>query len=543
MKISTLFFRVSWLAGYILLTCILCIVVIEVLAKVPVNDTRLLIQQFPHHQLDSVFVEKFYFYMYMLNKVWLLWFVPLLALLMGMLAFLNWPTIKKSNQYQARIYNLEIQNSNLIDSERKLVELSYNFNTNIFKLAEMAHIALLEIGLDGRIVRATSPSENLFALWNPDKFELESNTLANLIPGLQSSKLQGAVNYVLSHGNVVFEEIDILNKRFFLTLAMLPSEKGVYVAVMNTTAQHRTDAFFQTTENLLRQLVQFSPSAIAVVDREWRFIHASKGWLDLFNVQTVEGKYLHSFNNALPHDWHKLREHLQNGETLGRDEENFKLTSGDKVLAWQLRPWLTTTNDIAGYLYFINDVTHIKQASRLLQSKENEENKLAYTDVLTGIANRTLFLDRLNASIAQAYRQLNKVAVLFLDLDGFKAINDNLGHEAGDMLLKKVATRLKESVRTADTVARLGGDEFTVILNLNEANDAQIVAEKIIESIAQPYDLGDTEGHVTVSIGIAIYPDQAENSATLIKNADAAMYAAKQAGKNQFRLYAQDMGS
>lgn len=162
---------------------------------------------------------------------------------------------------------------------------------------------------------------------------------------------------------------------------------------------------------------------------------------------------------------------------------------------------------------------------------------MAHYDALTGLPNRTLFLDRLNRSIISAKRNQQCIALLFMDLDGFKNVNDTLGHHFGDLLLVKVAERLNLSVRESDTLARLGGDEFTLILNdAHHHDDIVIVAEKILESINTPFNL---DGHVVqigISIGIARYPVDADTRAMLIVAADRAMYAAKSAGKNTYKF-------
>ncbi|HEY6095227.1 MAG TPA: EAL domain-containing protein [Gallionellaceae bacterium] len=172
--------------------------------------------------------------------------------------------------------------------------------------------------------------------------------------------------------------------------------------------------------------------------------------------------------------------------------------------------------------------------------KQNEERLtyLANHDTLTGLPNRHLLLDRLESAIGLASRSKQAVGVLFLDLDNFKWVNDSLGHTSGDKLLVAVAQRLKDMVRTSDTVARLGGDEFIVLL-AQAGGDADIsqVAGKIIAALAQPLDLSGYDFHVTTSMGISIYPGDGDDAATLLKHADAAMYAAKASGKNQYRYF------
>ncbi len=167
---------------------------------------------------------------------------------------------------------------------------------------------------------------------------------------------------------------------------------------------------------------------------------------------------------------------------------------------------------------------------------------LAHHDALTGLPNRSLLLDRLNQALAQGDRNVHKVAVMFLDLDRFKSINDTLGHAVGDELLKQVSQRLKAGIRAIDTVSRLGGDEFVVVLQeLMFPDDATLVAEKILAALQPTVRVDEHELHVTPSIGIAVYPDDGRDAYTLLKNADTAMYHAKAAGRNNFQFFASAM--
>jgi len=169
---------------------------------------------------------------------------------------------------------------------------------------------------------------------------------------------------------------------------------------------------------------------------------------------------------------------------------------------------------------------------------------LAYHDGLTGLPNRSLFSRLLTQGIAAARRHERRLAVAFLDLDRFKQINDTLGHEAGDELLKGFALRLKECVRDSDTVARLGGDEFVVLLpELADVQHAAVVAQKILAATARPFELAGYECRVTASIGISTYPDDGLDEQTLKKNADIAMYQAKSEGKNNFQFYSEKLNA
>jgi diguanylate cyclase (GGDEF)-like protein/PAS domain S-box-containing protein len=167
---------------------------------------------------------------------------------------------------------------------------------------------------------------------------------------------------------------------------------------------------------------------------------------------------------------------------------------------------------------------------------------LAQHDDLTDLPNRILLGDRLAQAIALAHRHRKKLALLFLDVDRFKHINDSLGHVVGDCLLQSVARRLTASVRMSDTVSRQGGDEFVVLLSeMNHAKDAAVIAEKILLTLARPHHINEHELHVTASIGIVTYPDDGTQAETLMKNADFAMYHAKDAGRNNYQFFKPDM--
>jgi len=178
-------------------------------------------------------------------------------------------------------------------------------------------------------------------------------------------------------------------------------------------------------------------------------------------------------------------------------------------------------------------------------ARRETERRLQFVvshDPLTGLPNRTIFSQRLGQALAQAARYDHKVALLFVDLDRFKIVNDTMGHEAGDRLLREVADRLRESLREGDTVGRHGGDEFVVLIEHYEsAVQVAGVAQKIIDQTALPYYFDGHEFHISASIGIATYPNDGQDGATLLKHADIAMYRAKEAGKNQYQFYSPHM--
>lgn len=187
------------------------------------------------------------------------------------------------------------------------------------------------------------------------------------------------------------------------------------------------------------------------------------------------------------------------------------------------------------FIVLARDVTERKAAERRILN-------LAHYDALTGLPNRALLSDRMKVAIKRAARVLGRLAVLFVDLDRFKPINDSLGHEIGDRLLQVVAERMQAAIRSVDTVSRVGGDEFVVLLSdIESAEDAARVAEKLIFTLSQPYHIEGHELSLTASVGICIYPDNGTEPSTLIRNADASMYTAKQSGRNRYQFYSEDM--
>lgn len=191
----------------------------------------------------------------------------------------------------------------------------------------------------------------------------------------------------------------------------------------------------------------------------------------------------------------------------------------------------TETEELVQYAAVLTDVTKRKEDEERIRYQANY-------DEVTKLPNRSLFFDRLIQAIANTERANKKLGLLFIDLDGFKLVNDSLGHDAGDEVLRQTGERLQDCVRSGDTVARLGGDEFTVIMpSLADGRHINVVAQRILNALSNPFQVADNEAFVSASIGITIYPDDGETPTDLLKNADSAMYSAKESGKAAFHFY------
>ncbi|MDJ0656161.1 MAG: EAL domain-containing protein [Xanthomonadales bacterium] len=230
--------------------------------------------------------------------------------------------------------------------------------------------------------------------------------------------------------------------------------------------------------------------------------------------------------------WDRVMESLMTtGQWRGEISERTKGNPLRKPLSVRVNA-VMDDNDVAShYIGVFSDITFRKQTEENLK-------RLANHDTLTGLPNRSLFNDRLSKALARARRRSSLVALLFMDLDRFKNVNDSLGHAMGDLLLKEVSRRLQTCLREEDTIARLGGDEFTIVLEgIHKPKDVIPVAKKIGKAVGAVYDLDGYEANVTPSVGISIYPNDGEDADTLVKNADTAMYHAKRQGRNNHQFF------
>lgn len=281
-------------------------------------------------------------------------------------------------------------------------------------------------------------------------------------------------------------------------------------------------------QSLLEQMFE----GVLLIDENMRVIaHNRKALLELeYDSAALLQLHVRDFEAT---DEAAIAARLQKLQKTGRDtfESRYRTRSG-RVLEVDVsvqRVHLPDGRAVAQTLF--RDITAQKQAAAQIEH-------LDYHDQLTGLANRRLLQDRIAQALGSAVRHNAQIALLYLDLDHFKDVNDSLGHQAGDRLLKNVAGRLLDCIRKEDTLARIGGDEFVIMLGeVGRSEDVAGVADKIIGEISLSFKLGDIEMNVTPSIGISLYPQDGRDSDTLLKHADAALYQAKQAGRATYRFF------
>ena len=333
---------------------------------------------------------------------------------------------------------------------------------------------------------------------------------------------------VLSFSSPKLREPD---KRLLEASRVIGSQIGQFLR------RKRAEESLRESEARFRSLTQMSSDFFWETDETHRFTQLVHGpnYPDAYMGRAVLGKTFWEIPSESPDEagWAALRSTVDRHLPLRDFEFARRLADGTvRYFSVSGEPRFADDGRFVGYRGIGRDTTEIALARERISS-------LAYSDPLTGLANRTSLGPSLEQAVQRARRRNGKLAAVFLDLDGFKQINDAHGHDAGDALLIEMAARLRKHLRSSDLIARLGGDEFIVVLeDLSDLVPVETVSRKILAEIMRPFSLAGAELQVTASIGISVLPDDASDAAGLMKHADTAMYAAKQAGKNTLRFYA-----
>jgi diguanylate cyclase (GGDEF)-like protein/PAS domain S-box-containing protein len=289
-----------------------------------------------------------------------------------------------------------------------------------------------------------------------------------------------------------------------------------------------------------RDIIDNAGEGIVVYDRDLRYVlwNAFMKELTGLGPEDVLGRNASDvFPNLAEQQVDEMLRRALTGESVSSPDVHYFIPSTDRRgwVSAVYRPYIDDDGDIIGVIALIRDITERKAAEQQIEYQ-------AYHDALTGLANRHLFQEHLSLALALAQRRQKQVAVLFLDLDHFKVVNDSLGHTIGDALLQQVARRLKAAVRDGDTVARVGGDEFTIVLqDLARPQDSAVVAQKVLRTVAEPMEILGHRLYVTTSIGITLSPEDGDDAETLLKNADTAMYRAKAEGRNNYQMSTREL--
>ncbi|AJE04825.1 diguanylate cyclase [Geobacter pickeringii] len=323
----------------------------------------------------------------------------------------------------------------------------------------------------------------------------------------------------------------------WLWVALLNAAVAVIGSYFMALVRRESEAVRESEERLA-SFLDSANDLIMSITAEGRFLYVNDAWQHALGYDLSEIDTLSFFDVVHPDNREQCAAELRRamtGENL-RPLETVLVASGGRLIIVEGNLTCGNENGEQPVIWGIcRDITERKQA-------EEQLYRLAHHDTLTGLPNRILFLDRLQQAKALANRYRHQVAVLFLDLDRFKIINDTLGHPVGDKLLQKVAQRIAGCVREVDTVARIGGDEFTIVLvNIDNVEDVKRISQKILQSLSVPFTVDTYELFITTSIGITLFPADGDNLDTLVKKADIAMYHAKGEGRNNFQFYTPQM--
>lgn len=311
---------------------------------------------------------------------------------------------------------------------------------------------------------------------------------------------------------------------------------GILMSIHDLSNARKAEEKLRESERYNRMLFESSPIGLALSRQDGTLVDANPAYADIVGCRVEETREMNLWQNA-QEGLKLVQQQLDALRKTGRygPYETEYLHKDGRAVPVKLSGTLLQKDGEPFILSSIEDVTERKAA-------EEQIEFMAYHDALTGLPNRMLAKDHMELVISYADRAKAKAALMFLDLDNFKTINDTLGHFFGDALLKQVAARLRECVRSTDTISRQGGDEFLIVLaDIHDSDTVTAISEKILERLADYFEIEGHELSISISIGVAVYPDDADDFDTLLKKADTAMYNAKEAGRNTYRFFTDQM--
>jgi len=431
-------------------------------------------------------------------------------------------------------------------TERKQAEEALRESEELFRsVAETASDAIVTIGGHGNIHLWNRAAETTFGY---TAAEAVGQPASMIMPERFREDHKNAMNRAISTGRSALtgERIELTGLRkdgseFPLELSLArwrTREEAFFTAIMrDITERKRAEETLHDSEERYRSLFEQSRDAIVVSNQAGEYVDFNQAALDLYGCTREEMLSTNARERYVdPADRDRFRQEMDTKGYVKDFEAKVRKDDGTEMDCVFRSTVQRASDGSVLYRGIVQDITERKQAEETIRH-------MAYHDTLTGLPNRPLFGDRLAQALAQAKRNRRKLAVMLVDLDDFKQINDMLGHEAGDRALKKASDRLKGALRKSDTVARWGGDEFIVLLpEISRVKDGARVAHKVLEELRRPLVLEGRELQITASIGVAVYPQDGEEGDDLISGADDAMYDAKQSGGDRCERYRRDEG-
>ncbi len=379
--------------------------------------------------------------------------------------------------------------------------------------------------------------------------ELVGHQLGKLPIFADQSQLKVATQRVMSAGSYSNMEFSFLTKSgenipalVSATVVELEGRRSLICIAKDNRTQRETEEKLKRSEARFRGTFENAPIGMLLVATDGQIFQANRFALELLEYSESDLIDAH-ISRLVPNEERRLLKDelgrmLHHDKSVSHSERRLVSNTGAEIWTnFHVVMLRSASGEPLYYIVQIADITDLKQGQAMME-------RMAFYDTLTDLANRRLFGNRLEQAIQHAIRTKRHAALLYLDLDQFKRVNDTLGHEAGDELLKEVAYRLSHCVRNEDTVARPGGDEFTILLyDIASPADAGIVAEKILERLRLPISISGHQLVVTTSIGITVIPEDSAQPNVLTKNADLAMYRAKEHGGNNYQYYSEDMNT
>jgi diguanylate cyclase (GGDEF)-like protein/PAS domain S-box-containing protein len=326
------------------------------------------------------------------------------------------------------------------------------------------------------------------------------------------------------------------------TIVELSGEEHIMVLAKDISKLRKTEERLRTSEERFRGIFANAPFGIMLVDMKGRVFQANRTAAELLAYDEQHMFGIHISRLVPAEDRAALKDAFTEMSAANRktDRAERRMMCQNGLEIWTNFHVVLQENSNGEPLYYIVQIADITDIKRNQERME----QMAFYDTLTNLANRRLFQERLEHAIEHSMRTKRTAALLYLDLDNFKRVNDTLGHQVGDQLLREVAVRLQECVRGEDTVGRTGGDEFTILLaEVNTPADAGTVAQKILNHLREPIHVSGHPLVVTTSIGITVLPGDSKDTHTLMRNADLAMYKAKERGRNNFQFYSDDLNT